>query len=414
MAGLLDSRAQMPPQVLDAYLKRQKGLLNNQPDSTDFYKGGISGLLGLPADLTQLGASIWSAGMRPGAPAPEIPYTTDRIGGLLGADTDSAGFIAGSIGAPDPRDALKAIGLLGLNSPEFARMFARSKLVDDSGAPRKLLHGSTGDIERFDLDLANPESDWGAGIYMTSSVDDVNANYAGFGPDLTQKIELEAERIADRINDIDIEYGGESFYEQAEALLGKDPIDASADEIEAISKQIAKNRLASTNQGQITPLYAAIENPAVSGGPNETVFDIVSEFDDDGDIIDEGGTLLEFIDSLRNVQHRFSDLDVDQFASELLEAADYDSIRLSDIHRLSKESEGLRYATDEQGRMVSGDVLRQALEDMGFDGIIDHTVNEKFGAARRIGQPMEGVDADTFHVIAFDPDKLNTAIAGQK
>ena len=47
---------------------------------------------------------------------------------------------------------------------------------------------------------------------------------------------------------------------------------------------------------------------------------------------------------------------------------------------------------------------------MGFDGIIDRTVDTKFGSLGRTGKKMEGVDADTVHVIVFDPDKLNTAI----
>lgn len=58
-------------------------------------------------------------------------------------------------------------------------------------------HGSTHDITEFDASLANPENDMGKGVYLTDSIFDANNNYAGEGPDLTNRIQTTAERIQD-------------------------------------------------------------------------------------------------------------------------------------------------------------------------------------------------------------------------
>jgi len=67
--------------------------------------------------------------------------------------------------------------------------------LDEDGKPLVVYHGSTQNIEAFDPSKSNPESDFGAGIYFSNNVEDIANNYAGFGPDLTNKIDLRAERL---------------------------------------------------------------------------------------------------------------------------------------------------------------------------------------------------------------------------
>jgi hypothetical protein len=63
-------------------------------------------------------------------------------------------------------------------------------------------HGSTyGDITVFDTERGDREGFLGAGPYLSTSVDDVNANYAGIGPDLTNKISRAEEDFADGFTD---------------------------------------------------------------------------------------------------------------------------------------------------------------------------------------------------------------------
>jgi len=94
----------------------------------------------------------------------------------------------------------------GLPMDEASRM-ARAK---EMGYDRPVFHGSTHDIDAFDANRTNPESDFGQGIYSSNTIDDVNVNYAGEGPDLTQRIDREAERIA---SELDLDYSEDSTAE---------------------------------------------------------------------------------------------------------------------------------------------------------------------------------------------------------
>jgi len=71
------------------------------------------------------------------------------------------------------------------------------------------------------------------------------------------------------------------------------------------------------------------------------------------------------------------------------------------------------YAEDGNGNLISKELIRQAIEGAGFDGIIDYTVDEKFGSQKRIGKPMAGMNPDTVHYIAFRPTQIKSAIGNR-
>ena len=401
-----------------------------------------------------------AAAFNPALKGRERLPTSEELAPRFGGDPEHPSFIPAALVAPGPAElkvvgtlgakllgmmgdtgTAKAISLLGASTPEFANMFKGSKLVDEAGNPQRLFHGSTGDIEKFDLQLANPESDWGAGIYLTNSVDDVNANYAGFGPDLTNRLEFEVERLQGNLPQFAEDVGDENLIKLVEDSIGKSLDDASQIELDKALRGIAREKFESINEGQITPLFAAVENPVVVGGAKETRFDIEFSnpfydsvedamkdpslsglsgddlFNQAEDLFQEGmeesGPLLDFAEAIRKNAHKYDEFDVDRFIDDVFERADFESISAQDIHGLAGSSEGIIYATNDSGQLVSKEIIREAFEDMGFDGIIDRTVNDKFGTARRTGQQMAGMDEDTIHVIAFDPDKLNTAFAGE-
>src|SRR5690606_36719776 len=63
-------------------------------------------------------------------------------------------------------------------------------------------HGTTNEFREFDASVkGNLEGQFGAVNYFTSSEEDARANYAGEGPDLTNRIEQGAERLADELTD---------------------------------------------------------------------------------------------------------------------------------------------------------------------------------------------------------------------
>ena len=61
-------------------------------------------------------------------------------------------------------------------------------------------------------------------------------------------------------------------------------------------------------------------------------------------------------------------------------------------------SSGLSDAMDENGFLVGSQILREAIENTGFDGIIDNNVAQKF-------KTMEGLYSGDSHVITFDSNQ---------
>ena len=87
---------------------------------------------------------------------------------------------------------------------------------------------------------------------------------------------------------------------------------------------------------------------------------------------------------------------------EALGESIYDGgISLKDAISLLKENI-IDDLLDENGDLAINEVIRQAIEDIGFDGIIDKTVSEKF-------PNMQGMYSDTTHYIVFDSSQIKSA-----
>lgn len=267
-----------------------------------------------------------------------------------------------------------------IDSPEFKEFFGESKVVDEDGSPIVLYHGTTHDINKFDNSKGNNEGDFGKGFYFSNSTEDVSENYAGEGPDLSGRITREAEKIESE--DDSIEY--------KEAL------------------EIARKKIAGEHQGAVMQVYVAIEKPAILGGPSETFFEYNENYDEEADYFDEPtGLLTEFT---YNFQRRAAELDasVDETIGQINEAAVDGGLTFSELDKIIRESEEIFDMMDEEGNIASNEVIRLALQDTGFDGIIDNNVNEKFGSEREMGQAMNGMDHDTVHYIAFRPNQIKS------
>lgn len=302
-------------------------------------------------------------------------------------------------------------------SPAFKHWFGKSVVTDDDGQPLRLFHGTTGDFTTFDADRGNIESDFGKGIYFSNTPEDVAENYAGVGPDLTSKIE----RIVERL-------------EQDE--------DASQSKTREQLIEEAKQQLGVEHKGATIPVYLKLENPAVLGGDDETIltqdeeYEPLSTFqkDDIKRLRDEGyssdeirrelsqesnydptvtGTLPDFIDNLQRAANRYQDADTDAIVERLREYGMDGGLSLAKAIDLIRKDETFNYATDDQGDIAANEIIREAIERTGFDGIIDHNVDAKFGSQRRVGKGMAGMDADTVHYIAFKPEQVKSAIGNR-
>lgn len=265
----------------------------------------------------------------------------------------------------------------GVKSPFFKRWFKGSKVVDENKQPLKVYHGTTHDFTVFNKDRANVENDFGQGYYFSNTHADVDANYRTDGPDLTNRIEQLAEKLQG-----DAEMNGEEMtYDEA--------------------RKLAKEQLHGGNE-RIIAGYLRFENPAIIGGKGETY--LHSEYNEDtGEL---SGSLNDFLEAFRRVAWKFEDVDVDKVVEDTAEQI-YDGASLRDIVDVMKKSEGLSYATDENGALASGEIIRETIERAGFDGIIDRTVNKRFGSESR-HRPMAGMHPDTVHFIAFHPEQFKS------
>lgn len=252
------------------------------------------------------------------------------------------------------------------------------------GVVVEAVHGTTGDFDTFEQIKANIESDLGGGFYFTNNVADVGENYAGLGPDLTQKVELLAERIA---SETDREYNDPDVVAEARAQF-------------------------MANEGFTMPVYVRFDNPVVIGGSQETFLDYSEQYNEETEEYGEPeGKLVEFVEALREVAGEYTDADADGAMGAVWESVnDNEGISVSELIEKLKASESLAYATDDNGTLASTEIIRRAFEQMGFDGFIDQTVNQKFGSEKKVGKAMAGMDENTVHFIAFNPTQIKSRL----
>ena len=253
------------------------------------------------------------------------------------------------------------------------------EVLENAGYTIRGEHGTTHKFTIFSNVNANIENSFGKGFYFTSDINDAETNYASDnGADLTNRIELLAERM---------EY--EDGYE-----------DMDYDE----RLEEARNRLSG---GENLVISAAIrmDNPCIfsydaDGVYKETIFDVEENYDEETDEYGEPeGLLVDFVESLNNVLASGEYWGADRVnAYELIYDGEYTADQLK-----KKMDIMLMDISDEDGNMASSEIFRAALEDMGFDGIIDNAPSLRF-------QNM-GLSRDTKHYIAFQPNQVKQSDA---
>lgn len=252
--------------------------------------------------------------------------------------------------------------------------FKDSVIRDDDGNLLKVYHGRVSKFNVFDRKFASIEGDMGKGFYFTSQEDDVDSNYANNeGPDLTNKIARLAERI-EAEQDID--------YDEAEKKAREHYIKSEPNTVEA---------------------YLNVKNPAIiSNDSDGTYLEYNENYDEETEDYGEPeGSLIDFVKALESAAEDYESFRPVNFWQALGESIYDGDISLKDAIPLIKESV-LDELTDENGDLAINEVIRQAIEDMGFDGIIDKTVSEKF-------PNMQGMYSDTTHYIVFDSSQIKSA-----
>jgi len=315
-------------------------------------------------------------------------------------------------------------------SENFKRWFKDSKAVDQDGDPVRVYHGTTFGFFAFDREKARKENDLGSAFYFSDERGDSDQNYAGMGPDLTNRYEAKVERLQQEIS------------EDPEAFGLRDNATDAA--IEKKAHSLAKKELVG-KKPQVMELYLSLQNPVVLGGDNPTYLGYDLEIDEDElnnfkaqawdeikadeDLTDEdredyedqiedraremfdennydqepSGPIADILKSIEKQIWRLDEGNFDQVREDVQQAVYFgDIIRADKLIKILKESEGLAYATDydNDSGLMSAEVIRQAFEDAGFDGFIDHTVS-RFN--------MDGVGQT--HYLAFQPEQVKSAVS---
>lgn len=334
-------------------------------------------------------------------------------------------------------------------SPNFKAWFGNSKIVDEDGNPKEVYHGTTHDFDQFTTQYATPESYMGIGFYFSDEIDDINANYAGEGADLTQRIQRETEKIDDIM--------------MADLLAERDDIDAGEAEIkiakmgdierEDLREGFGREQLNIENEGAIMPVFVRMENPVEVEPDGGTM--LTSEWDqdyykdmakdevekddftdDDGDLDEDGyndaidektqeifsedynpkmnGNAANIMEVLRSAAYEYG---IDGAALQTKFAENFETYDLRipayEFSEWLRGQEETFDAYDDDGNLSGYDLVREVFEQLGFDGIIMNA-DAHFGKRRFRSNPfnqgMAGIYGDTKHYVAFNGDQIKSSI----
>ena len=274
-----------------------------------------------------------------------------------------------------------------VDTPAFKKWFGKSKVIDENGNPLVVYHGTTHTFDTFDLKNANIENHYGKAFYFTDSKTDVNSNYIGEGPDLTQRIERRAESIF-----------SEMFTDKKEPKYNSAAYKKAKDK----ARELARKELSGGSMN-VLPVYLKMENPLILDGDNQTRF----ELNYDEETGDESGSGIDLYNAVLRAATQF---DVDgqevwnDVFSKIPEPTDFTA---REFDAAMRESEKVAYIEDRNdGSLAGNDFIKEVYSWAGFDGII-MDADKEFGSGRKMGQAM-AMDEGTKHYIVFDPANIKS------
>ena len=244
-------------------------------------------------------------------------------------------------------------------------------------------HGSVNTFEIFDKEKASPEGDMGAGFYFTDNEYDADDNYHDGGPDFDNKVA----RLAEQIQQEKEDNGEDIDYEEAKEIADK--------QLRGEPHQFA--------------VYLKMNNPCYVG-ENETI--LLQDVFDDIDINEEDYEDYDEYEQARNeaedealqtisyeIDDKLGDLlqynDIERAKGILFEYLYDGGVSLQQLKdRLNEEY----FDSYETGDIVSNEVARRIVEALGYDGIIDSSVTDKFSNMN--------MEYGTTHYIAFYPEQI--------
>lgn len=301
------------------------------------------------------------------------------------------------------------------NDPDNA-----SKALDANGEPLILAHGSPNQFTVFDTDRFSIESAVGAGIYTSTSEDDVSTNYAGGGADLDNKIGhltdlLESGSYNGRYGDIDeddleaaidddeyarelairtLSQGEEETYELFINI--KKPFELDPDSTDFISAEYDSEHYNDMARDDIDRDDYDDEDEY-----EDALSDRASElpYEDDEPVYEDPrmGALLEAIESVAN-EGKYHDFDAYLLIEDIKQLEGFNNQQFYD-----QVIDSLVYATDENDNLASHQIFADIIYEAGFDGVImdANHFNRRWN--------LEGIDKGDKHFIVPDPNQAKSA-----
>jgi len=265
----------------------------------------------------------------------------------------------------------------------------------------KVHHGTTNGFNIFDPTVkGTKEGQFGQVNYFTSDIGDANNNYAGNGPDLTNRIKLRKERIE---NELD-EYDEDEILELSKKF--NLPFDSETETYpDGLPEALAKEELQGDDTHTKT-VYVRLDNPIYVGGNTQTWIEnqdteqyredateeVLSENDADKSQIDEYENEIQerILDMaaydkpeiLVAIQEAIREIETDADPNKTYEQLEiYDTdISATELEERLMASEELMYAEDfdGEGELIQSHLIGQIFKHLGFDGIVLQNADKRF------------------------------------
>jgi hypothetical protein len=287
-----------------------------------------------------------------------------------------------------------------LKNAEIVDVNARARQMQKASFGTPAYHGTTHDIQEFTLERSNPENYLGQAHYFSSSPIDASENYGGQGPDLTNRIDLEVENL-DAMTDGEIkEMVSKEVADQFDRDMKRVDESEQDDLRQSLVREAAKAKL-TTHEGAVMDVQLQLKNPLyIDGSDKEQRFKLEAVYDDDGDVIDEKGNLVDLHQAIVDAGYEFDGGNGDELAGAFMEqASDYfgdkmydEGLTATDVNYILQNMEKSDLYTDD-GSFAGNEFIRQVYENLGHDSVV-------MDASKAF--KMENVPEGTKHYIVFD------------
>lgn len=290
-------------------------------------------------------------------------------------------------------------------------------IYDGGPAVFQVYHGTTHtDITEF-KNIGSKEGALGQGPYFSTSAADVNENYAGVGPDLTNRIGREIDNVAqgfddDAWNATDIL---QAYFDDngINTEITDDNIEELKDEYrDKAIEHAATKALKGDSDGLVMPAYVRLEKP-FNMATNPTMFELAYPQDADGENdydAEPEGSAVDLVNAIETVAGGYN-ADASSLTGWVYENG-ADGVSAREVwDRAAKDISDLY---DDDGEMISsGQFMQEVAREMGFDGLIQDadlyfgTQRRGFGGIR--AGAMKGVNPGTLHIMPFDGKQVKSA-----